>query len=272
MSKKAVMRKDYGFILLPIAFIFASGFIYGLYADDPLIRIITKPSVLMTFMIYMLCSANFSLKGVKHYFIGHIFSVFGMYFLIENSLINYSININQSLFKKKKGDIFLEVDPEELFLFGLGSFLIGHVWYVLGFMKSCGRIEVGSLFKHWFIGLFWSLAIFLYLFDTLGEFTIPVFVYALALSFLWMSGSYLSSFRQNFGFVLKISPFLGAFFFSFSDSVIALSKFRPHIFNISASMYIIIITYWLAQLFITLTGIKHHLTLNGKSKSQKKVY
>lgn len=141
-------------------------------------------------------------------------------------------------------------------------------------MKSCDKIEIGSLFKHWLVGLIWSLAIFFSCFDALGEFTIPVFIYGLALSFLWMFGSYLSSFRHNLGFLFRISPFLGSFFFSFSDSVIALNKFKPHIFKGPPIMYTIIITYWIAQLFITLTAIKHHhsaSTIVGHKKTQKKV-
>lgn len=83
MSKKASStRKDYAFIALPMASLLACGFLYGIYANDPQIRIITKPAVLITYMIYMLCSSDFSLKGVKYIFIGHIFSVFGLYLIL----------------------------------------------------------------------------------------------------------------------------------------------------------------------------------------------
>lgn len=94
-------------------------------------------------------------------------------------------------------------------------------------------------------------------YDRLGSLALPVIVYSLALTFLWMSGSYLTKFRNYMNFSYRYSPLLGAVLFSLSDSLIALSKFRPDKFDLPATKYTTILTYWIAQLFISLTAIKY---------------
>lgn len=59
------------------------------------------------------------------------------------------------------------------------------------------------------------------------------------------------------GVIHRYAPLVGAVLFSLSDTLIALSKFRPEIFAISLVRYSIIITYWLAQTCISLTAINY---------------
>lgn len=94
-------------------------------------------------------------------------------------------------------------------------------------------------------------------YDRLGGLAIPVIIYSFALTFLWMTGSYLTKFRNYMNFAYRYSPLFGAILFSLSDSLIALGKFRPDTFDLPATKYTTIITYWIAQLFISLTAIRH---------------
>ena len=78
------------------------------------------------------------------------------------------------------GDIFLALPGKKMFLFGLASFLLGHVFYAAAFFDTAG-------FNQWAgIGLVISAlagaGVFLWLWPHLGSMKIPVIFYILVIS------------------------------------------------------------------------------------------
>lgn len=136
------------------------------------------------------------------------------------------------------GDLSLIFEGELFFILGLGSFLIGHIFYILqinrfpkknlntqyGLIILLGGIAVSYLY---FIQPF-AAALFL-----------PVVLYVLTISLM-----VLSAFRQTKSTHLKI----GALFFLCSDSILGLKTFGA--FDFSYSEIVVMATYGIAQYLI----------------------
>ena len=158
--------------------------------------------------------------------------------------------INQSLFYSIAvallfaffGDVFL-IFESDLFLFGLLSFLITHVIYILIFYKGL-ELKMNLKFITVLIGfiLFYFLLIQL-LFSYLNELLIPVCIYGLALILMGF-GAFLRT--PNLGYK---SVLFGSLLFILSDSILAINQF---IYNSSLqkAQVFVILLYVLAQYFI----------------------
>lgn len=133
------------------------------------------------------------------------------------------------------GDIFLAVDRTNLFIFGLGSFLIGHLFFISALTPICKR-NMAMLFVLLCYGMF-MIAL---LTPNLGELLVPVIVYMLVL--LVMAATCLTSDRTNLYLII------GGLSFTLSDSLLGLDKFYQTI--PSADLWIMI-TYYLAQFYLT---------------------
>lgn len=157
------------------------------------------------------------------------------------------------------GDFFLGVrrlgglDGQSLFLFGLGSFLLAHLVYIVMFRKYwpsiwrkprpsriCGVLAIlvvlGSV-----LGTLWQ---------SLGSMLIPVVLYSAALSCMGISAM-----LADLGTPLAS---MGALFFIASDAMIAMNKFGRHV---PGSNQLIWITYYSAQLLILLGVEVYHRRL-----------
>ncbi len=154
------------------------------------------------------------------------------------------------------GDILL-IWPE-LFAYGLGSFLLAHVCYIIGFkvaQKAPGRlanINFNNLFL-FNLPIYISAAIIYYLINqNLGILKLPVILYILVIV------SMLSTARDRFG---KCNPssfwqvFIGACLFFISDGVIAISRFYE---GFPEAGILIMGTYAIGQLLIVM-GIRSHI-------------
>lgn len=157
------------------------------------------------------------------------------------------------------GDIILLfADRGELyFIFGLVAFLISHVVYIFLFNKQLKPKKDRNRAIYWsgVTAIIAYLMIFLsILLPSLGELTIPVFVYALVISTMLL-------FALK-GFLIWQKPaswyvLLGAIVFVSSDSILAFDKFySPIMYN----SFFIMVTYILAQ-YLIVVGI---LKLNQK--------
>lgn len=154
------------------------------------------------------------------------------------------------------GDILL-MWPD-LFAYGLGSFLLAHVCYIIGFkvaQKSPGKLENINFIKLFFFNLpvYISAAIIYYLINqNLGVLKIPVILYILVIV------SMLITARDRFG---KCNPssfwqvFIGACLFFISDGVIAISRFYE---SFPEAGILIMGTYAIGQLLIVM-GIRSHI-------------
>lgn len=148
------------------------------------------------------------------------------------------------------GDVFLELQELDgfdfLFIFGLASFLIGHVWYIVAF-RTCGKIRA----KYSLPCIAFAIGMILVLFPHLDDdLVIPVCVYAFAISFMGTSAlsrtpafdNSTPSFSAS-----RLRGIVGAFVFIVSDTTIAVDKFMA---PIPYAKYFIMVTYYLAQYFI----------------------
>lgn len=157
------------------------------------------------------------------------------------------------------GDIILLfADRHELFfIVGLIAFLISHIVYILLFNKQLKYKNRKNKAIFWIgvtciiVYLFTMISILL---QSLGDLTIPVFVYALVIStmLLFALKGFLNWEEPGNWYIL-----IGAIAFISSDSILAFNKFYA---PIVLSSFLIMITYLIAQ-YLIVVGI---LKLNKK--------
>ena len=155
--------------------------------------------------------------------------------------------LGNSLSFSTLGDMFLGLDGERLFIFGLCSFLIAHLLYVVLFVRNWpepARASAGQKALAAVLIIF-SAAMFAWLWPDLGALRLPVAAYLCAITGMGVTAT-LAGFR---------APWVvtGAVLFIVSDSMIAAGKFKS---PIEYGDYLIWITYYVGQLFIALGFIR----------------
>jgi uncharacterized membrane protein YhhN len=159
----------------------------------------------------------------------------------------YQLAIMVGLLLSALGDILLEFS-EATFLFGLVAFLLGHVAYIVAFLQDNRKLCPYRAAAVYAYGL--AAFGFLYFTGNLGAMRIPVAIYVVIICvMLWRA-----SCRVNSPGILPFSAwagFAGALFFVVSDSVLAFRLFET---PIQLGGAVVIITYWLGQLGITLSA------------------
>lgn len=163
------------------------------------------------------------------------------------------------------GDFFLVLENDEKwFLFGMASFLIGHIFYIISFLTSIWNyllIEISLILSLITVVLLIpSLLIigttFPKFYKNLKEFKIPVYLYIAIIFIMHLCASLriLKFGFLNLGFLLT---WLGSILFIFSDSLIALDTFNREK-KIKFINIIIMASYIIAQFFI-IQGIIYEL-------------
>lgn len=153
------------------------------------------------------------------------------------------------------GDILLlyASTNENFFLYGLAAFLLGHLFYIVSFIKFVRIQSNGKALALLFYLLPLSYAILLLamLYPQLGDMMIPVFVYGIVISI--MCGVAMWRWHKtdeaSFSYVI-----MGAILFIISDSIIAINKFHT---AFEWSGLLIMATYIIAQYLITVGLMKH---------------
>ncbi|MGY4531353.1 alkenylglycerophosphocholine/alkenylglycerophosphoethanolamine hydrolase [Pseudomonas sp. TE3786] len=151
------------------------------------------------------------------------------------------------------GDMLLQWSPE-LFVFGLGAFLLGHLAYLLAYLGDNRAFAPLALLLALVAGgsMFATLAS-----AGLGALLIPVALYALAISaMLWRALARTANHR-----ISRQSAYLaaiGAALFVLSDSLIGIHRF---VTPFAGAHYAIILTYWLGQWGITASALQRHATV-----------
>jgi uncharacterized membrane protein YhhN len=165
-----------------------------------------------------------------------------------------------ALFFSWIGDvILLFADKGELyFIFGLVSFLIAHLLFIILFIKQNSEKIHKKKTLYWvgfILVLAYLLGMLLVLIPKLGSLKFAVGIYAITISLML-----LQSIKGCFDWKKKAKYLIliGAIFFVSSDSILAINKFHSPLSNAS---FFIMITYLIAQFFITF-GI---LKLNKKN-------
>jgi uncharacterized membrane protein YhhN len=146
------------------------------------------------------------------------------------------------------GDSFLLLDHKNplFFIFGLVSFLITHILYIIYFI-GIKPVRTSVLSKQpWIIlpVIAYGFGLVYFLFPTLGDLKIPVIVYAIIICTMLLCSIHILK-RVN-----KPAGWLfvgGALFFVLSDSLLAIAKFKT---AFSYAPFLIMLTYCAAQYFI----------------------
>lgn len=174
-----------------------------------------------------------------------IFKIIPMVLLIGLAISQRANNISKYKLLLIIGLIFCMIGDYaigKVFEYGLLSFLIGHVFYISAFSTANERkvptaakvplLLFGIAMALWIGGTLFSLG------DTFLGIAVITYM-AVILTMGW------SSIRTNSNFAL-----VGALLFIASDTVLAINKF---VIDIPYSHQLIMLTYYAAQLFITLS-------------------
>ncbi len=136
------------------------------------------------------------------------------------------------------GDVLLAW-PVDLFVFGLGAFLIAHLAYLKAYLSDCKRLAIVPLVLALGVG---AVLLGLLISSGLGPLLVPVIIYGAAISaMLWRALARLGSDVPKRSALLAAG---GALAFVFSDSVIGIDRF---VSPFHAAPYVIILSYWLGQ-------------------------
>ncbi|MGN0020356.1 MAG: lysoplasmalogenase [Sphingobacterium hotanense] len=198
--------------------------LYSIVEDLSTVRMVTKPLICISLIAYLWISTG--LKSV------------------------FQKLIAAGLFFGWLGDIFLMLPNK--FLFGLAAFLIGHILYVIAFIRQTSPFALTRDKLYILVAGF--LAVYSYYFYTilapsLGVEKYPVIAYIIVIALMGLF-SYTRKHHTNTSSFLLI--FLGALLFIVSDSILAANKFVAYIAN---SGLMIMCTYMLAQYAITLGAV-----------------
>ena len=136
------------------------------------------------------------------------------------------------------GDVLLAW-PGDLFVFGLGAFLVAHLAYLKAYLSDCKRLALLPLVLALGVG---AVLLGMLISSGLGPLLVPVVVYGTAISaMLWRALARVGSHVPTCSAWLAAA---GALAFVASDSMIGINRF---VLPFDAAPYLIILTYWLGQ-------------------------
>lgn len=141
------------------------------------------------------------------------------------------------------GDLLLEF--QELFLFGLGAFLVAQIAYGWSFrhwLKAEGNLAISHRVYAYLLPSLLMSVLVIPRASQAGDLMIPIILYALVLSMVWALALQLGFHRFHHHWRVLV----GATVFLISDSILAYHLF---IAPIPHSGYAIMITYGVAQYF-----------------------
>jgi len=133
------------------------------------------------------------------------------------------------------GDFFLDYDAINWFIFGLASFLVAHIFYIISF-TPLSAIKIKARLMIVVAYIIFGLFIFNLISNNLGDLFIPVLIYMTVL--LLMAVSTLLSYKSNKWLII------GGVSFVVSDSILGINKFY---LSIPYAEILIMTTYYFAQ-------------------------
>jgi len=200
----------------------------AVYLNDEPLQFITKPLLIPLLAIYLLLQTSTATSGLKAW-------------------------IFLALFFSWVGDILLLFDERgpNFFLFGLSAFLVAQVFYIVFFHNIRMREYIrGNALLLLLVIVYYSILISV-LSPYLGNMKLPVRIYGVVLSFMVMLALH-TTLGKNKKAALWMT--MGAILFVASDSTLAFNKFFS---SFDYAGLIVMLTYGLAQLFITEGAVKY---------------
>ena len=214
---------------------FYSVSILNLYAQVmkiELVDMISKPLLMLTLLVYYLVSRTNSMSRLSWLVVSAVvFSWFGDLFLMFQSQM------------------------ENLFVFGLGSFLIAHLFYIFAYSTATNKnvyVPIGRFigFRLVFLIVYGGGLVFI-IRDQLGDMLLPVAAYTTVIIAMGISAVLRKGKTTDSSFIMVYS---GALLFIMSDSMIAITRFSHPLVQ---SDLLIMATYIAAQ-FLIVKGLLAH--------------
>ena len=213
------MKKNYWIILFStILFVNLS----GIYLNNEALQYASKPFLVIILIAYFLLQTR----------------------LWKSNLKKWTLT---ALFFSWVGDILLIFQPKDeiFFLLGLSAFLLAHIFYIVFFHNIRIREGIKSSWLLLLLVVIYYAILITILSPYLGKMKLPVCIYGIVISFMFLLAMHMLFIKnKTAGYWMMI----GALLFVMSDSILAINKFyQPFEF----AGIIIMLTYGLAQLFIT---------------------
>lgn len=152
------------------------------------------------------------------------------------------------------GDVFLML-PKERFLPGLISFLVAHIFYLIGFSQPSANFNVASLI---ILSIILTTGLMVYRRIAAGlvsggqdKLKMPVLMYSLVISLMLFSALNTLT-RPDWRLLAALSVSIGALLFFLSDTLLAWNKFVSPLRN---GRLLVMITYHLGQIGIALGAV-----------------
>jgi len=159
-----------------------------------------------------------------------------------------------ALFFSLLGDFLLMFQgrQEIFFIIGLSAFLLAHIFYIIAFHQI--RVKEGINRNLWalFIVVLYYAIFTAWLSPYLGKMKLPVRLYGVIISFMFMLALHLLSMQTKKAGRLIM---LGALLFVISDSLLAVNKFYESFFP---GDILIMLSYGFAQ-FLIVTGMAMYI-------------
>jgi uncharacterized membrane protein YhhN len=209
----------------------------AVYLNNESLRLITKPLLVPLLAIYLLLQTNPAKSSLK-------------------------VWVFLALFFSWVGDLMLLFEDRgpNFFLLGLSAFLIARVFYIVFFHNIRMREYIrGNALLLLLVIVYYSVLISV-LSPYLGNMKLPVRIYGVVLSFMLMLAMH-TMLGKNKKAALWMT--MGAVLFVASDSLLAFNKFFASFDNAGL---IIMLTYGLAQLFITEGAVRYINAEKNKAK------
>lgn len=205
--------------------------------------------------IYFTISILEIIFGITHFQMGVfltkpliMISVMVFYFLQTQNQRNFQDKwMLMAFFFSLLGDTFLMFSGEKYFMFGLGSFLITHLFYIFTFSRNWLK---SNILARIFFVIFSIIMLFLLQHNISNSLIIPIVIYMITITIMAISASERNANSESYRMVL-----LGAILFLLSDSLIALDKF---VVPIPFQTFLIMGTYVLAQYLIAVGFLKRN--------------
>lgn len=219
----------------------------------------------ITILFFLLLTVEIIADSLGYYIVGWICKPMLMPLLIGFFYANAQHNTKaeqryfpMALVFSLIGDVLLMMHQKSLFVFGLASFLIAHIFFISSYVSRIKGRQIAI--SQWllsllpfalYVGVFLSVLVpGLKANEQTKGLVMPVTAYACVLGIMGYTALMRKGGVSNQGFLLVIT---GAAFFIISDSFIALNHF---ISPIPQPTFLIMSTYGVAQYLITLGMLK----------------
>jgi len=205
----------------------------GVYLKNELFVYVAKPPVVIALILYFLSATSGNTNKLKKF-------------------------ITLALVFSLSGDVLLMFDSmdKNFFLFGLTAFLIAHLFYILFFSKARSVEKVKLKWGFVLIVALYYTGLIYVLYNDLGEMKIPVLVYGLVISSMFLLALHMLFIKNKEAGKLLM---MGALLFVASDSILAINKFYQ---SFEMAGIITMLTYGLAQLLITLGAVRYIVSVS----------